>query len=404
MRGSALLVAFATGMVVCHCVESLWSYRTSRRKTLTPISKGFVGTVGNTPLVYIESLSELTGCQIYAKAEYLNGGCSVKDRVALQIVKDAEARGDLKEGGTIVEGTAGSTGVSLALLAACRGYKCHIFMPNDQAMEKVQLLERFGATVCRVPPVSISNQNHFVNAARHMAEETDGAFFSDQFENLSNYRAHYLTTGPEIWAQTKGEVSAFVAAAGTGGTLAGISAFLKEKNSAVKCFLIDPPGSSLYNRVVHGVLYNEVEQEGKRLGNPFDTVTEGIGINRLTANFSQASLDGAVRGSDQEAVSMSRFLLACDGLFVGSSSAMNCVGAVKVARLLGPGHVIVTVLGDGGHRHLSRFWNDSYLENLGLRTNTPKGGLDFVGGPAECGLDERKHGYGSAVPLKRTAS
>ncbi|KDO59091.1 hypothetical protein CISIN_1g038224mg, partial [Citrus sinensis] len=279
-----------------------------------------------------------------------------------------------------------------------------------------QILEALGATVERVRPVSITHRDHFVNVARRRALEANelaskrrravdkdgkelehingygsdgaiqsskfpsdctGGFFADQFENLANFRAHYEGTGPEIWEQTGGELDAFVAAAGTGGTVAGVSRFLQENNPNIKCFLIDPPGSSLFNKVTRGVMYTKEEAEGRRLKNPFDTITEGIGINRLTQNFMMAKLDGAFRGTDREAVEMSRFLVKNDGLFLGSSSAMNCVGAVRVAQSLGPGHTIVTILCDSGMRHLSKFYDVHYLSQQGL---TPAAaGLEFLG-------------------------
>ncbi|CAI6006854.1 unnamed protein product, partial [Closterium sp. NIES-64] len=210
------------------------------------------------------------------------------------------------------------------------------------------------------------------------SSSSSSGFFADQFENLANYRAHYCGTGPEIWKQTGGTVDAFVAAAGTGGTIAGISCYLKEQNPGVKTFLIDPPGSSLFHKVTRGVLYTRQEAEGKRLRNPFDTITEGIGINRLTANFNAARIDGAFRGTDREAVEMARYLLRSDGLFIGSSSAMNCVGAVRVAEKLGPGHTIVTMLCDSGFRHLSKFHNEGYLREQGLVPSAK--GLEFMGG------------------------
>lgn len=257
-------------------------------------------------------------------------------------MEEALGSGQLQPGGTIFEGTAGSTGVSLAMVSAALGCKAHVVLPDDAAIEKAQLLSAYGATVERVRPVSISHRDHFVNIARRKAEETDGGFFSNQFENLANFRAH-LKTGEEIYIQTGGRLDAFVCAAGTGGTIAGISKYLKSKIKDLQVFLIDPPGSSLFNRVKRGVLYTSVEAEGKRLKNPFDTITEGIGINRLTKNFIQgeALIDDALQGTDYEAVEMARQLIKEDGLFIGSSSAMNCVGAVKVAQKLGPGHTIV---------------------------------------------------------------
>ncbi|KQK22877.1 cysteine synthase 2 isoform X2 [Brachypodium distachyon] len=328
----------------------------------------------------------------------------------------------------VTEGSAGSTAISLATVAPAYGCRCHVVIPDDAAVEKSQIIEALGAIVERVRPVSITHRDHFVNIARRRALEANiastqiesndrqtngsayvktkmlhtkqtngsahantelsstgkycpisdskGGFFADQFENLANYRAHYEWTGPEIWEQTKGTIHAFVAAAGTGGTIAGVSRYLKEKNRNVQCFLMDPPGSGLFNKVTRGVMYTKEEAEGKRLKNPFDTITEGIGINRVTRNFMMAELDGAYRGTDREAVEMSRFLLRKDGLFLGSSSAMNCVGAARVAQDLGPGHTIVTILCDSGMRHLSKFFNDEYLANHGLTPTAT--GLEFL--------------------------
>ncbi|KAG2542497.1 hypothetical protein PVAP13_9NG641500 [Panicum virgatum] len=411
--------------------------------------RGLVEAIGNTPLVRINSLSDATGCEILGKAEFLNPGGSVKDRVAVKIIEEALESGDLICGGTVTEGSAGSTAISLATVAPAYGCRCHVVIPDDAAIEKSQIIEALGATVERVRPVSITHRDHFVNIARRRALEANklaakqresnetqtngldhinskmmddklatmqseskktqnndqthvstkmphnskcdpssdskgcdpssdskGGFFADQFENMANYRAHYEWTGPEIWEQTKGSLHAFVAAAGTGGTIAGVSRYLKEKNRSIKCFLMDPPGSGLFNKVTRGVMYTKEEAEGKRLKNPFDTITEGIGINRVTRNFMMAELDGAYRGTDREAVEMSRFLLRNDGLFLGSSSAMNCVGAVRVARDLGPGHTIVTILCDSGMRHLSKFFNDQYLADHGLTPTAT--GLEFL--------------------------
>ncbi|KAK1297683.1 Microtubule-associated protein 70-5 [Acorus calamus] len=402
----AAVVAALSALILssCYCY---YQYRSEnlpwkkKKKTQRP-KKGLLECIGDTPLIRIDSLSNATGCEILAKAEFLNPGGSVKDRVARKIIEEALDSGDLVRGGIVIEGSAGSTAISLATVAPAYGCKCHVVIPDDVAIEKSQILEALGATVERVRPVSITHRDHFVNVARRRALEatkiaseqrethkseadvhenghtfqkvdhqvftTDckGGFFADQFENLANFRAHYEWTGPEIWEQTGGYLHAFVAAAGTGGTLAGVSRFLQEKNPNVKCFLIDPPGSGLFNKVTRGVMYTKEEAEGRRLKNPFDTITEGIGINRLTKNFMMAKLDGAYRGTDLEAVEMSRFLLRNDGLFVGSSSAMNCVGAVRVAQTLGPGHTIVTILCDSGMRHLSKFYNSQYLVDLGL--------------------------------------
>ncbi|KAI8008751.1 Cysteine synthase 2 [Camellia lanceoleosa] len=395
------------------------NYRSKPCSTTTPKKKprnGLIDAIGNTPLIRINSISDATGCEILGKAEFLNPGGSVKDRVAVKIIQEALESDELAQGGVVTEGSAGSTAISLATVAPAYGCKCHVVIPDDVAIEKSQILEALGATVERVRPVSITHTDHYVNVARRRAleaneiaskqrksKQTDakdveqingytseggkqsskfssdckGGFFADQFENLANFRSHYEGTGPEIWEQTGGKLDAFIAAAGTGGTIAGISKFLKEKNPNIKCFLIDPPGSGLFNKVTRGVMYTKEEAEGRRLKNPFDTVTEGIGINRLTQNFMMAELDGAFRGTDMEAVEMSRFLLKNDGLFVGSSSAMNCVGAVRVAQSIGPGHTIVTILCDSGMRHLSKFYDTQYLSQHGLTPSAT--GLEFVG-------------------------
>ncbi|GJU19616.1 cysteine synthase 2 [Tanacetum coccineum] len=407
MAAPANITAVIAALTVAICsVYVLASKRGKKGEKLTEKKRkgnGVVGAIGNTPLIRINSLSEATGCEILAKAEFLNPGGSVKDRVAVKIIEEALDSGKLSRGGVVTEGSAGSTAISLATVAPAYGCKCHVVIPDDAAIEKSQIIEALGATVERVRPVSITHKDHFVNVARRRAAEASklalqhknekdasdtnhangyvsenekqnevftgeykGGFFADQFENLANYRAHYEGTGPEIWEQTDGKLHAFVAAAGTGGTVAGVSRFLKEKDPGIKCFLVDPPGSGLYNKVKRGVMYTREEAEGKRLKNPFDTVTEGIGINRLTENFKMAQLDGAFRGTDIQAVEMSRFLLKNDGLFIGSSSAMNCVGAVRVAKLLGPGHTIVTILCDSGMRHLSKFCNPEYLSQHGL--------------------------------------
>lgn len=250
-------------------------------------------------------------------------------------------------------------------------------MPDDVSSEKEQTLAALGAEVVRLRPVSITNPDHFVCRARRRAASEDNAIFADQFETVANFRAH-LKTGREIWEQSEGRVDAFVSGAGTGGTIAGISCFLKRQRPDAQVFLIDPPGSSLYNKVTRGVLFTREEAEGRRLKHPYDTITEGIGLNRLTQNFSRARIDGAFKGSDAEAVEMAQYLLCNDGLFVGSSAAMNCVGAVKAARQLGPGHTIVTVLCDGGHRHLSKFHSPRFLEEWGLTPQHEGSGLSFV--------------------------
>ncbi|KAK4110412.1 PALP-domain-containing protein [Canariomyces notabilis] len=348
------------------------------------IVDGVEGTIGNTPLIKIRSLSEATGCTILAKAEYLNGaGGSPKDRVALNMIQEAEEQGLLSpgRGDTIYEGTVGSTGISLAVLARARGYKAHICMPDDMAIEKSDLLHHLGATVERVPVAPITDPGHFVNLARQRAREHTASadtpsrgFFADQFENAANYAAHMKTTGPEIYAQTGGgRLDAFVAGAGTGGTIAGVAKYLKEERglgSSLRVVLADPQGSGLYNKVRHGVMYSPTEREGTRRRRQVDTMVEGIGINRITQNFEagRGLIDDAVRVTDEQACRMARWLVEHDGLFVGSSSAVNCVAAVVTALKMPKGSRVVTILCDSGARHLSKFWK--HIAEMGLEDET----------------------------------
>ncbi|KAH7123770.1 tryptophan synthase beta subunit-like PLP-dependent enzyme [Dendryphion nanum] len=332
------------------------------------IKEGIEGCIGDTPLIKIKSLSDATGCEILAKAEFLNGaGNSPKDRVALSIIEMAEKDGLLipHSGDTIYEGTVGSTGISLAAICRARGYKAHICMPNDMAKEKSDLLLKLGAEVERVRPAPIVDQNQFVNLARKRAAEHTAnpgkpgrGLFADQFETEANWRAHFAGTGPEIYEQTGGKLDAFVSGAGTGGTISGVALFLKQKLPTLKVILADPPGSGLYNRVKFGVMFDPKEREGTRRRHQVDTIVEGIGINRVTHNFDvgRELIDDAVRVTDEQAISMARWLVENDGIFVGSSSAVNCVAATKLAKQLGPGHRIVTLLCDSGARHLSKFW------------------------------------------------
>ncbi|KAF9337626.1 hypothetical protein BG006_003799 [Podila minutissima] len=365
------------------------------------ICDGVAGLIGNTPMMRIKSLSDATGCEILAKAEFLNPGGSTKDRVALSMINTAEREKILTpgNGSTIFEGTVGSTGISLAMMAKARGYNAWIVMPDDVALEKSQLLEKLGAHVEKVRPVSIVDKNQFVNLAKRRAlefgknseagssssEEEEGSshktgFFADQFENLANFDAHFTTTGPEIYKQTKGNVDAIVMGAGTGGTLAGVAKYLKALLPDLRTYLVDPQGSGLFNKVKYNIMYSPTEKEGKRKRHQVDTVVEGVGINRLTRNFSMSEgfIDDAIRVTDQEAVDMARYLVNKEGLFIGSSSAVNCVGAVRIARELGPGHTIVTLLCDSGHRHLTKFWNDEYLVNQGLEVKAVVDNLDFI--------------------------
>lgn len=354
------------------------SSRQSISKQTPPIPEGIEGIIGNTPLFKIKSLSEATGCTILAKAEFLNGaGGSPKDRVALNMITVAEEAGLLTpgQGDTIYEGTVGSTGISLATLARAKGYKAYICMPDDQSTEKSDLLHHLGAEVERVTPAPITSTEHFVNLARKRAkdktassEDSSKGFFADQFESLANYQAHFQTTGPEIWEQTGGELDAFVAGAGTGGTISGISMYLKQEMGMLdlRVVLADPEGSGLYNKIKHGVMFSNTEKEGTRRRQQVDTIVEGIGINRLTENFEAGRelIDDSVKVTDLQAMRMARWLVEKDGIFVGSSSAVNCVAAVVTALSLPKDSRVVTILCDSGTRHLSKFWR--LVGELGL--------------------------------------
>ncbi|HIK37126.1 MAG: cysteine synthase A [Geminocystis sp.] len=319
------------------------------------IKNGFPGTIGNTPLIRINSFSEETGCEILGKAEFLNPGGSVKDRAALYIIQDAEKKGLLKPGGTVVEGTAGNTGIGLAHICNAKGYKCLIIIPETQSQEKIDLLRTLGAEVRTVPAVPYRDPNNYVKLSGRIAAEMENAIWANQFDNLANRQAHYETTGPEIWAQTDGKIDAWVAATGTGGTFAGVTLFLKEKNPKIKCVLADPMGSGLYNYVKTG----EVKVEGS-------SITEGIGNSRVTANLQGVPIDDAIRIDDQEAIRVLYQLLYKDGLFMGGSVGINVGAAVALAKQLGPGHTIVTVLCDGGARYQSRLYNPQWLKSKGF--------------------------------------
>ena len=316
----------------------------------------FLDAIGNTPLIRLRAASAATGCEIFGKAEFMNPGGSVKDRAARAIVLDAEQRGELKAGGTVVEGTAGNTGIGLAQVCNARGYRCVIVMPDNQSPEKYVLIEALGAEVHRVKAVPYSDPNHYQKAAGRMAQELPNAIWANQFDNTANRRTHVASTGPEIWAQTDGRIDAFVAASGTGGTLAGVSEYLKSRNPRVRTVLADPPGSSLYEFIRNGVL--------KATGS--SSITEGIGIGRITANMQDAPIDSAVHIEDTETVECVYHLLRSEGLFVSSTSGLNVAAAMRVARELGPGHMIVTVLCDTGSKYLSRLFNPEWLAQKGL--------------------------------------
>ncbi|MGD1714771.1 cysteine synthase A [Dapis sp. BLCC M172] len=314
------------------------------------IKQGFIGAVGNTPLIRLNSFSEETGCEILGKAEFLNPGGSVKDRAALYIIKDAEEKGLLKPGGTVVEGTAGNTGIGLAHICNAKGYKCLIIIPETQSIEKMDALRTLGAEVRPVPAVPYKDPNNYVKMSGRLASEMENAVWANQFDNLANRIAHYETTGPEIWEQTDGKVDAWVAATGTGGTFAGVSLFLKEKNPQVKTVLADPMGSALYSYVKTG----EIATEGS-------SITEGIGNGRVTKNMEDVPIDDAIRVDDKEAVRVVYQLLRKDGLFMGGSVGINVGAALALAKQMGPGHTIVTVLCDSGSRYQSKLFNRDWL-------------------------------------------
>lgn len=312
-------------------------------------------SVGNTPLLRVQSLSQRTGNTIVGKAEFMNPGGSIKDRAAKGMIRDAEAKGLLEPGATIVEGTAGNTGIGLALLGRERGYRVVVSMPDNQAKEKYELLEAMGAEVRKVPPVPFANENHFFHQARKLAE-ANGWWWANQFENVANGDFHYETTGPEIWAQCDGKVDVLVSAVGTGGTLSGVSRYLKEQNPKLRVVLVDPMGSGLYCYVRDG----KVEGAGS-------SVTEGIGIMRLTENFKRARVDEAMRVTDQQMIETLYHLAREDALVVGTSAALNVRAAYEVAKAQpGAGLTIVTFLCDHGSRYFSKVFNPDFLSAKGL--------------------------------------
>ncbi|MEA5470860.1 cysteine synthase A [Spirulina sp. 06S082] len=322
---------------------------------MADIKNGFIGTVGNTPLIRLNSFSDETGCEILGKAEFLNPGGSVKDRAALYIIEDAERKGLLAPGGTVVEGTAGNTGIGLAHICNAKGYKCLIIIPETQSPEKIELLRTLGAEVRTVPAVPYKDPNNYVKLSGRVASEMENAIWANQFDNLANRNAHYATTGPEIWQQTDGKVDVWVAATGTGGTYAGTAMFLKEKNPAMKCIVADPMGSGLYSYVKTG----ESKPEGR-------SITEGIGNSRITANMQGVPIDDAIQVDDKECVRIVYQLLEKDGLFMGGSVGINVGAAYALAKQLGSGHTIVTVLCDGGSRYQSKLFNRDWLAEQGL--------------------------------------
>ncbi|WP_135078058.1 cysteine synthase A [Terasakiella sp. SH-1] len=324
------------------------------------IRNGFVGTVGNTPLIRLKQASEETGCEILAKAEFLNPGGSIKDRAALAIIKDAEAKGLLKPGGVIVEGTAGNTGIGIALVGRALGYRSVIVMPETQSQEKKDMLRLCGADLRLVPAVPYKDPNNYVHYSRRLAEELaeteeNGAIWANQFDNVANRQGHIDTTAQEIWDQTDGKVDGFVCAVGTGGTLAGVSMGLKAHNKDIQIGIADPMGAALYNYYKNG----ELKAEGS-------SITEGIGQGRVTANLEGAVIDHAYQIHDEEAVLIAFDLLKQEGLCVGGSSGVNVAGAIRLAKDLGKGKTIVTVLCDSGTRYQSKLYNPEFLKKNNL--------------------------------------
>jgi len=323
---------------------------------------GFIGAIGNTPLIKLRRASEETGCTILGKAEFLNPGGSVKDRAALAIIKDAEERGQLRPGGVIVEGTAGNTGIGLALVGLACGYRTVIVMPETQSQEKKDVLRLCGADLRLVPAAPYSNPNNYVRYSGRLAEELaasekSGAIWANQFDNLANRKGHYETTGPEIWRQTDGKIDGFVCAVGTGGTLSGTGIALKERNPKVRVYLADCMGSGIYSWYAR----REFQPEGS-------SITEGIGNNRETKNLEGFAPDGQYQITDAEMLPVLFGLAQQEGLIVGGSSGINVCGAIRLARELGPGHTIVTILADSGTRYQSKLFNPAFLKEKSLPT------------------------------------
>lgn len=326
------------------------------------VRNGFVEAVGNTPLIRLADLSEATGCDILGKAEFMNPGGSVKDRAAWWIIREHERSGALKPGGTVVEGTAGNTGIGIAHICNARGYGCVIYMPDNQSPEKVEILRTLGAEVRVVPTVPYANDANYQKQAGRHAAALDNAVWANQFDNTANRLAHIESTGPEIWRQTAGKVDAFVAAVGTGGTLAGVSSFLKERRADIKLVLADCMGSALFNLV----------ETGEAKMSPGPSITEGIGNSRVTDNLAGADIDWAEQIGDQDMVDMVYSQLRNAGWLLGSSTGINLCAAVRAARRMGPKHVIVTMLCDDGAKYRSRLFNRDWLAGRGLKAPDPR--------------------------------
>ncbi len=324
------------------------------------ICDGFIGAIGNTPLVRLCGPSEETGCNILGKAEYANPGGSVKDRAALFMVRDAEQSGLLRPGGVIVEGTAGNTGIGIAMVANALGYHSVIVIPDTQSQEKKDMLRLCGAELKEVPAAPYRDEGNYVHVSERLAKklnksEPNGAIWANQFDNIANKQAHVETTGPEIWQQTNGKVDGFICAVGTGGTLAGTASTLRSLNKDIKIGLADPMGAGLFNYYVNG----ELKAEGS-------SITEGIGQGRITKNLEGLEIDMPYQIKDAELLDVTFSLLKNEGFCLGSSSGINVAGAIRMAREMGPGHTIVTILCDSGTRYMSKLYNPKFLKNLGL--------------------------------------
>ncbi|WP_291295572.1 cysteine synthase A [Elioraea sp.] len=325
-------------------------------------AEGLLGAIGNTPLIRLRRASEATGCEILGKAEFMNPGGSVKDRAALAIISDAERSGALRPGGTIVEGTAGNTGIGLTLVGNARGYRSVIVMPETQSREKIEFLRMIGAELRLVPAAPFKDPGNYVHVSRRLAgemaaTEANGAIWANQFDNLANREGHRITTGAEIWGQTGGRVDAFTCACGTGGTLAGVALALKEQKPSVRITLADPMGSALYAWKTRG----ELVLEGS-------SITEGIGQSRVPGNLDGAPIDDAIQVTDEEALEQVFDLTIHEGISIGGSAGLNVAAAIRVARSLGPGHTVVTILCDGGARYQSKLFNPEFLRGKGLPT------------------------------------
>lgn len=321
---------------------------------------GFIAAIGNTPLIHLRAISDMTGCDIYGKAEFMNPGGSVKDRAAKAIIEDAEATGNISPGGLIVEGTAGNTGIGLTMVGNAKGYKSVIVMPDTQSEEKKEVLRVCGADLRLVPAVPYKNPNNYVRYSEVLAKElakthNEGVLWANQFDNIANLQGHYESTGPEIWEQTSHKIDGFICAVGSGGTIAGVGKFLKEQSQSIKVGLADPEGSALFSYYRNG----ELKSDG-------NSISEGIGQGRITANLAEAPIDMAFCLSDRDALPLIFDLMRDEGLYLGGSTAINVAGAFEMAREMGPGHTIVTILCDSGQRYQSKVWNPEFLRSKDL--------------------------------------